>query len=210
MSVDFAFFIEGLDQLADIENIAPSIRLNAARAINTVTRDARSSLAFQIEHEVNFPPGYLSPGRKKLYVSGLANRNNLEGVITASGNPTSLARFVQGGAKAGRHGALTVRVGNQSKTLKRAFLMKLRQGSGAITEDRFNLGLAIRLKPGESLANKRFVRKISSGLYLLYGPSVDQVFLGRDGTGAVPEQSEQIADHLETEFLRLMDLKNVF
>lgn len=202
---EFAVVVEGLESLADIENLSSEIRLKAAQAINKVTRDGRSMIAMQISREVNFPPGYLNPAKKKLFVAKQANRNDLEGIIRASSVPSSLARFVQGPARPGQRGGLNVRVGNRTQTLRRAFLMKLRSGNAAI-ETRFNLGLAIRLRPGEQLANKKFVRRISSGLYLLYGPSVDQVFASRDGTGVADQQSDRLAVDLESEFLRLLDL----
>jgi hypothetical protein len=202
---EFALVVEGLESFADIEKMAGEIRLKAAQAINKITRDGRSMIAMQIEREVNFPPGYLNPAKKKLYVAKQANRGDLEGIIRASSNPSSLARFAQGNLRPSQRGGVTVRVGNKTQTLRRAFLMKLRSGSADI-DTKFNLGLAIRLRPGERLANKRFVRQISSGLYLLYGPSVDQVFASRDGTGVAEQQSDRLARDLENEFLRLMDL----
>lgn len=202
---DFAVVIEGLESLRDIENLSSEIKLNAAKAINTITRDGRSMIAMQIAREVNFGPGYLAPSKKKLYVQKQATRNDLEGVIRASSQPSSLARFAQGALRPSQRGGVTVKVGDTSQTIRRAFLMKLNAGAGR-TETKFNLGLALRLRPGERLQNKRFVRQISSGLYLLYGPSVDQVFASRDGTGVADQSSDRIAKDLEYEFLRLMDL----
>jgi hypothetical protein len=202
---EFALFVEGLEAFEDIEKMSDQIRLKAAQAINKITRDGRSMIAMQIAREVNFPPGYLNPSKKKLYVAKQANRGDLEGVIRASSIPSSLARFAQGNLRPSQRGGVTVRVGRTTQTLRRAFLMKLRAGNSPL-ETRFNLGLAIRLRPGESLANKKSVRRISSGLYLLYGPSVDQVFASKDGTGVAEQQSDRLAKDLEAEFLRLMDL----
>lgn len=204
--IEYAVFVQGLSELEDIESLSDRIKLKAAQAINKITRDGRSSIAIQMEHEINFPPGYLSPSKKKLYVKTQATRSRLESIIAASGSPTSLARFVQGNPRPGARGGVTTLVGKKPKTMRRAFLMRLRAGSGPITDERFNLGLAIRLAPGETLANKRFSRRIASGLYLLYGPSVDQVFLGREGTGVAAEQAPDLADKLENEFFRLMEL----
>lgn len=202
---DFAIFVEGLESLKDIEDLSSQIKLKAAQAINRVTRDGRSMIAMQIEREVNFGPGYLSPSKKKLYVAKQAQRADLEGIIRASSNPSSLARFAQGNLRPSQRGGVTVRVGKKTETLRRAFLIKLRAGSASI-ETKYNLGLALRLRPGEKIRNKRFTRQISSGLYLLYGPSVDQVFASRDGKGVADQQSDRLAKDLEYEFLRLMDL----
>lgn len=201
LMADFAIFVEGLKVFEDIERMSAELRLKAAQAINTVSRDGRSYIAMQIEREVNFGPGYLAPSKKKLFVAKQANRNDLEGIIRASSNPSSLARFAQGNLNPSRRGGVTVRVGQKTETLRRAFLIKLRSGSASI-ETKFNLGLALRLRPGEKLRNKKFARQISSGLYLLYGPSVDQVFAGREGDGVADQSSERIARDLENEFLR--------
>jgi hypothetical protein len=204
--MEYAVFVEGLDQLTDIASLSDKIRLKAVQAINKIARDGRSSIAIRMEHEINFPPGYLAPAKKRLYVKEQATRSSLEAVIAATGRPTSLARFVQGNPRPSAPGGVTVRVGNKTKHLKRAFLMRLRSGNNDISDNRFNLGLAVRLKPGETLTNKRFSRRIDSGLYLLYGPSVDQVFLGREGSGVAADQAPDLAEKLENEFLRLMEL----
>lgn len=204
--IGYAVFVEGLDQLTDIASLSDRIRLKAVQAINKIARDGRSSIAIQMEHEINYPPSYLTPSKRRLYVKMQATQSSLEAVIAATGRPTSLARFVQGNATPSARGGLTVRVGQKTKRLKRAFLMRLRSGNEAISEDRFNIGLAVRLKPGETLTNKKFSRRIDSGLYLLYGPSVDQVFLGRGGKGVAAEQAPDLALKLENEFIRLMEL----
>ena len=43
-------------------------------------------------------------------------------------------------------------------------------------------------------------------LYLLYGPSVDQVFRSRDGTGVANDMVPEIERDLTSEFLRLLEL----
>ena len=75
--------------------------------------------------------------------------------------------------------------------MNRAFLMNLRSG---------NLGLAVRLAPGERIDNKRRMVQMSNGLYLLYGPSVDQVF-----RSVAEDVSADAGDFLEQEFLRLTE-----
>lgn len=89
--------------------------------------------------------------------------------------------------------------------MKKAFFIRLPQGS-QMTETQFNLGLAIRLKPGEALMNKVQAVRMASGLYLLYGPSVDQVFRANDGGGVASDRAPYLAQRLENEFLRLLDL----
>ena len=63
-----------------------------------------------------------------------------------------------------------------------------------------NLGVAIRLKPGEVVHNKKVMQRISGNLYLLFGPSISQVF------STVREDiSPETLDFAETEFLRQLD-----
>jgi len=77
-------------------------------------------------------------------------------------------------------------------TLKRAFLINLRSG---------NVGLGIRLRPGETMENTVGAKLITTGplagVALLYGPSVDQVFR----TVAV-DISPDLLVYLQAEFLR--------
>lgn len=84
--------------------------------------------------------------------------------------------------------------------MKGSFLVKLKSGN-AKTDTQFNLGLAIRLKPGERLRNKTSMTQLDHNVYLLYGPSVDQVFR------TVREDiAPDTASFLEAEFRRLLDI----
>jgi hypothetical protein len=56
------------------------------------------------------------------------------------------------------------------------------------------------------MANKFQQVQISKGLYLLYGPSIQQVFLNNAGKGVAKDISDPSADALEREFIRLMGL----
>ena len=91
---------------------------------------------------------------------------------------------------------------NRTRTLNRAFIIRLRAGD-TLSADTFNLGLAIRLRPGEVIANKKIMAKRGpSGLYLLYGPSVDQVFKGA-AADAAPQIETLLIDEFTRQFARL-------
>jgi hypothetical protein len=90
--------------------------------------------------------------------------------------------------------------------MKRAFLIKLPGLAGSTELGAANMGLAIRLRPGEKLRNKTDARRVAKGLYVLYGPSVDQVFRSRDGTGVANDLVPDIQDDLSDEFIRLLEL----
>jgi hypothetical protein len=198
MSDNYVVAIEGLDiQIEDLSDAEPNIRSAASRAINGALRRARTRSDREIRAQVNFPGNYLNPSTGRLTVSQNAAPTSLEGAVTARQRPTSLARFVKGNPKRGQPVRLEVSPG-KTTVLPRAFLMPLRSGN---VDTKSNLGLAIRLGPGERLQNKRRFKRIASGLYLLYGPSVDQVF-----RTVAADEAEPTADFLETEFLRLLDL----
>lgn len=188
---------------------APARARRAARlAINQTTerkglKYARDAMLAQVA----FPSGYLSPPRFAL--SQRATDVDLTAAIKGQFTQTPLARFA-GTARASfiagrRHRkgpgqGITVQINpGHSETLKRAFLLTLRNG---------NIGLAIRLKPGEVLRNTVGAKLITSGpltgVALLYGPSVDQVFR----TVAV-DITPQILDDLTTEFLRQFNRRNL-
>lgn len=201
--LQFAVMVEGVETLREIKGLAPRVKFAAAQAINKVARDQRAEAARRITSQVNLPKSYVSPSGGRLTVSQQAQRTSLEARITARGRPTSLARFSKGSpGKAG----VTVEVKpGQSSYMRRAFLIRLPQGS-TLTDSRFNLGLAIRLRPGERLDNKVRQVKLDKGLYLLYGPSVQQVFLDNSGKGVADDLAEPTADYLEAEFARLLSL----
>lgn len=199
----FAVAVEGVETIREIQELRPQIRLAAVRAINKVARDQRAEAARRVSEQINLPRSYVSPSSGRLSVSKQATRGSLEARITARGRPTSLARYAKGSpGKAGV--TLEVKPG-QSSYMKRAFLIKLPQGSGQ-TDTRFNLGLAIRLRPGESLRNKVRSVQIAKNLYLLYGPSVQQVFLDNQGKGVASDLAEPTASRLEAEFNRLLEI----
>lgn len=202
---DFAVIAEGIEDLEGFGDLKKNIRLAAVRAINKTARDSRSKAARNIRSEVNFPASYVSPGQKRLYVSQQAQRTSLEARITARGRATSLARFVQNTRKVGKAG-LNVQVApGKSRYMGRAFLLRLPQGN-TLTDTVFNLGLAIRLRPGEVLQNKVTSTRIAAGLYLLYGPSVDQVFRANDGDGVASDMVPGIERALGAEFIRLLEV----
>lgn len=202
--IKWAVFAEGIeaDLLAGLDS--DTRRLKAVQAINRITREARNLAADQIRSEIAFPDNYVSG--KRLYVSKKAQRSSLEGRITARGRATSLARFVKGGVRKGQKGVLLEVGKGKAQFQKRLFVLPLRQGS-EFTDTKYNLGLAIRLRAGERLDNKLSARKVESGLYLLYGPSVYQVFRGNDGEGVANDIGPEVAARLEREFLRLLDFK---
>lgn len=204
---DFAVFIDGVeaDLLGDLDS--DKRRLAAVRALNKIARDTRAKAARMIREQVNFPVRFLSERDRRFYVAKQATKSSMEAVIRAQGRATSLAQFVRGPAKPGGKGGVYVEVSpGRARFMRRAFLIKLPQGSSPVTDTKFNLGLAIRLRPGETLKNKIEARRVEKGLYVLYGPSVSQVFRANDGSGVADDVAAPALNALEDEFMRLLGL----
>lgn len=199
--MSYAVAVEGLDQLTDIVNLKETVVTAARQAVNRSLDKTRTRSAKLIAMQVNFTARYLSPNEGRLTVSRKASNSRLEGAILGRHRPTSLARFAHGGVSNKAGVTVEVKPGS-ARFLKRAFLIKLRAGTANI-ETQHNLGLAIRLKPGETIANKKQMVKISGNLYLLYGPSVDQVF-----NKVRDDVAPDALTFLEDEFFRLMALRN--
>lgn len=202
---NYAVVVEGLEDLSSFENMRDEIRFNAVRAINRVADLSRTRAQDRIMEQVNFPASYLNPAGKRLFVSRRASGQNLEAAVTARSRATSLARFVVGAPPVNKPGVNVEVAPGKVRFMKAAFLIKLPAGSAGI-ETKANFGLAVRLRAGDSLRKKRSVVKMANGLYLLYGPSVQQVFLDNSGDGVAEDLKPYVLDKMAEEFLRLMDL----
>lgn len=183
--------VEGLAAV-DFDNVSDKLRLFASRAVNSTARKYRTKSAQEIREQIAFPARYLTGKENgKLRVARYASPDSLEAVIRGRDRATSLATFVKGSKKHGRASPMVEVAKGHREKMNRAFLMNLRSG---------NIGLAVRLAPGERIENKRQMVKVSNGLYLLYGPSVDQVF-----RQVAEEISDDAGEYLENEFHRLSE-----
>lgn len=195
---------EGLGSLDDLDELDERIIERARMAVNKTADWSRTRSSELIRGDIAFSASYLTgadkSGKPRLGVTQRATNANLEAAITGRFEPTSLATFVSGSKTPNRR-APTLRVSpGRTTSIGKSFIMRLRRGQSELG----NLGLAIRLKPGERVRNKReqVFKAIGKGLYLLYGPSVDQVF-----TAVADDVAPDSADYLEREFLRLMRLE---
>lgn len=195
--LQYAIFADGLEDIGNLDDLKPEIERAAYRAINATADWTRTRSEERIRDQVNFPAGYLKPGQGRLIVSHRAGPGQLFASLTARRRATSLARFVTSGTP-GKKG-VNVNV-HKNQTLQNAFLMRLRAGTDI--ETRNNLGLAIRTRRGERPDRAYKPVRISDTLWLLYGPSVDQVF--RTVREDVRPDAEK---YLASEFQRLLDLE---
>lgn len=168
---------EGLAKFAQRFAEQPEIAEEAARrAVNDTARYGRTLAARQIVEEVNLKKSYLD-SNNRLAVVTFARRGDLAAEIIGRDRATSLARYATTPVSFGKQKGIKVKVsrGGSAPTLKRAFYMRLRRGRSFESENA-NVGLAVRLRKGETLTNSQKALKVAEGLYLLYGPSIDQVF----------------------------------
>lgn len=173
----------------------PEIATRAATlAVNQVAaRDGLSLAKREMRAQIDFPNGYLEQGR--LGVTRKATTVSIEAVITGRDRPTSLARFAAGQTPENTRGrGVRVRVKKgRTKLLRGAFMVRLKNG---------NLGVAVRLKPGERLENSQAAKRLSDNVYLLYGPSVEQVFAGV-ADDALPDINRMLSNQFLRQFARL-------
>lgn len=185
---DLEISISGLEDFARRFAEMPDIAMTAGRlALNQTAVAARKLSADEILRQINFGPSYLSgEDNQRLKVQKSTNAN-LRAEITARKRPTSLARFATD-KKTGRRKAenpvrvnvkgrvkvgLSVTGGDRATTP--AFLINLRRGD----QESGNIGLVVRLKDGERLRGTGYKATPfgkNRNLFLVYGPSVDQVF----------------------------------
>lgn len=196
MAEQYVLFVDNIKGL-DLDGLSPaSIDTALYRAVNKAADEGRKRAADRMLDQVNFPSSYLKGKNSRLYQSSYATRGKAEAVISGRFRPTSLARFASPGKL--RNGvAVTVKPGRQ-RIIKNAFLMKLKSGGDSLG----NLGLAVRTKRGEKPRGAFRPVKINDRLWLLYGPSVSQVFK----TVRV-DVSPATAMVMEQEFSRLIDLE---
>lgn len=197
----FDIDLTGLTGTIDYFKTLPDESARAASmAINQIaSRSGMRTIQDEMYAQIQFPRGYLTGDR--LGVTQYAKPTSLEAKITARKRATSLARFAAGQPLGSRgHAGVRVAVKAGSSThLKDAWLVRLNKGASK-DEDNYNIGLAVRLKPGQQLENKKSTHTswlVPNAVALLYGPSVNQVF-----QDVREDVSGELADQLSAEFFR--------
>lgn len=197
--------VTGLDRLADYYRRYPQL---AERAGVTATNDtAAHALALArraVRQDANLTASYINDP-DKLRIAKRAGGVSGEAVVLANARPIMLARYAVGGGF-GRQKGVTVKVkrSGASKRMKRAFLLPLKRGAWDADTGAgiYNRGLAIRLPEGESIRNKRVAKRLKGlgNTWLLYGPSVHQIF-----RQSLPQIAEASGNYFERQFLRQLN-----
>lgn len=192
--------VAAIKALNDFLDAAPeTTRQAASLSMNTIIpRSGMKRYKDAMRSQIAFPAGYLDE-TEKFGVTRFATPTSLETHITARQRPTSLARFATGGGPGSEGVRLTVKKG-RSVSLKKAFLVRLNAGT-SLTGENYNLGVAVRIPGGNAaVRSKKDTSKmvrLSKDVFLLYGPSVDQVFRGVSVT-----ETPAVLNDIEAEFYR--------
>lgn len=192
-AMGYVLAVEGLDQI-DLDASAEKIEVWLSRAVNKTTTRYRAAASRAMREQIAFGARYLISGTGgRLTIPKSATPNSPEAVIRGRFRATSLTQFIRGAKTSGRRApSMQIKKGRTTK-IGRSFILGLNSG---------NKGLALRLAPGETIQNKKVMAKRFSkkdkNLYLLYGPSVDQVF-----RSVREDIAPDAAEFLEKEFLRL-------
>lgn len=215
----------GLDSIIErLHGLPETIERAETLAVNAGVRYAHTAASRGIREQVNLPARYLgsaaSGGNDRLKITKYAKPGDPEAVIRGRERPTSLARFVVGSKTLGKRTPgrpvrVKVSAKGSAKTMPGAWLMRLRAGR-VLDDDTFNVGLAVRLKPGESINKREFVNTFgdyefgenrrsprAGRMYMLYGPSVAQVF-----DDVAVDIEGPVSTRVEAEFVRQFERLN--
>lgn len=196
--------------LRDLDKMVQRLGVDAERsarmAVNDGARFAVRVGAQDIADELNLTKRYITGGSApRLAVRQFASDADLEAVVTGRDRPTSLARFARSAPKFGRQRlAPTVKVAakGSGERIKGSFFVRLKRGTQMDGEN-FNVGIAVRLKPGERLPGKRTMAVPGrNGFYLLYGPSVGQAY-----RSSAPRTAPAVGERVGNEFMRQINRK---
>lgn len=205
--MSFEYATRGLQEFEAVVSRYPKAARNAARlSVNDAARWGRTRAKKEMLGQVAWGSSYLGSVRDgRLRVSKYARAGDLEAAITGRFRPTSLTRFLTNRSQMlgrNRRGPAKLRVSPGSPAaIQKAFLVRLKRGN-VLDDTSFNYGLAIRLKPGERIRNKKDMVPFGNGAYLLYGPSVNQVF-ATVREDIEPDVSGRVASEFTRQFRRL-------
>jgi hypothetical protein len=208
--VNFTVRTTGIKDFEKYLSEQPDRTKKAAQlAINDTVRKTYARSKQDIMRQVNLSSSYLDGsgiGEPRLRIAQFASENDLSGSIQARTRPTSLSRFdvqqMYAPAKKGgrKKAGVSVNVSGIRRKIPKAFLVNLRAGN----QDGGNVGVAIRVPPGQGVLGRRYKgvpfggkKAGNNDVYLLYGPSVQQVF-----DDVAPKQIPWAQSYLQRQFTR--------
>lgn len=185
----------GIKGLAEFVARTPEVAREAAKlAVGDTAEWGRNLAKREMKAAVNLPEDALAARRFR--IAQRPTNAHPEAVLSADNNPLGLSRFVVGQkAKGTPHPKVRILVGGATKSFSSpdrkgtySFLIPTPGGADGV-------GLAVRTK--RPLQKSQAARKIGPDLYLLSGPSVNQMF-GQ----MIPALVPRIEAKMQTEFAR--------
>lgn len=174
----------------------------AQRAVNYTLVKVRTQTTRDMQKQVELGKSYLD---SKLRITRKATIKNPIGEISGAFEPISLARFARGTIKRGKPIKVRVKKGGSVTKFSNAAIVPLSRGG---------IGFLVRMKKGETLKGSSAARPLlprkrkdgsrsdpATKAYLLYGPSVNQLFKEMLKTNEIIPVANDI---LEQEFFRQM------
>ena len=199
----------------DMRASATSVRKASVFAVNEGARFGRASALRDMDEQITLGKKYMSDNMQ--VSKARITAGEVSATITGRQRPTSLSRFLVN--KTLRTTFTSLKKGDPRPTLKvkvkkqgagsgipGAFLVRMRSGK-ELTETGYNVGMAIRLPNGKQVHNRKkelkpFAKGKNSSLYLLHGPSVDQLFRS---IVSADKLDDTVADRVEREFMRQLE-----
>lgn len=194
--------VAGLEEFEAAFAKAPEKAVQAARrAINAGAKRLATRASAQIRQDVAFKARELySPGNTGKITVDFASGAKLEARVRGADRPTLLSKFAvnapRGKPRRGLAPKVKVSPGNTVE-LERGFFVRFKNGT---------VGIAVRLKPGERLRNKKTagypLRRGDPNTYVLYSVEVDQAL-----KMAGSDRLDEVADFIRAEFARQFNLE---
>lgn len=184
------FSVDDMIEIDSLPTTEKQINRALSIAVNYGTRRGLARAKRRMQSQVALPKSYLDA---RFAVSRFARPDDPTARLTGTDRATSLARFAK--PSSGRTQGVTVVVKpGFARYMRSGFLINLKNG---------NKGLAVRLGRGNRPRNTRGAKELGagSGVWLLYGPSVDQIF-----TSVRDQISPELLDDVAREFDRQLRL----
>lgn len=210
IDVDFNEALGSISRRMD--KAAGSVRKASVFAVNEAARFGRAAAIREMDNQITLGRKYMSDNM--LVSKARLTAGEVSASITGKQRPVSLSRFLVNKSlrntftslKKGEKSPLLktrVRKGGAAKNMPKAFLIRMRSGR-ELSETKYNIGMAIRLPNGQSVSGRHkglrpYAKGKNSSLYLLHGPSVDQLFRSIVDTAGL---DDTIAERAQGEFLR--------
>ena len=174
--------LENLD--AYVRRFGDNANKAASMTLNDTARWARTRLKSQMQADIRLTESAFTG--KRLYVAEFANPGHLQVTVRGDKQGYSLSRFaVDKPVRLARSPLLQIKRGGPAVQVKRGFFLPAPNGA---------LGLAVRTN-GPLAKGKG--RKVGPNLYILFGPSPDQMM-----RRLAPELVPSVQQHVLVEFNR--------